>query len=210
MKTLLRCLLFGLVAAAPIATVLGSPAAALSVVVRDASSGATVHQGTADAKGNFKTKKLHGGPYIIELKSAGAASRPGDLKVALGGIKGEAKQKAISGGLALTVVVEPNAEIKGRVTTNAPVAAGPKSVPAGMEKVRANVKIMNGKQYVWVAGPIGSNIGGKWVEVGTEGAAISTSNKKGEDAEALRRIQEMHDGGRAQLYPDTTGGGRGP
>lgn len=70
-----------------------------------------------------------------------------------------------------------------------------------MEKVRANVKVMNGKRFVWVPAPIGSHMGGKWVEEGSEEAVLSTSNKKGGDGEVLRIRQNLD-------ARDTMGGSR--
>ncbi|CAN5731969.1 hypothetical protein BH20VER1_BH20VER1_12510 [soil metagenome] len=83
------------------------------------------------------------------------------------------------------------AKLSGQVTSSRAVAASTAAVPPGMERVRANVKVINGKRHVWVPAPIGSNMGGRWVEEGNEGAALSTSNKKGEDGQVLRHIQEQ-------------------
>ncbi len=66
-----------------------------------------------------------------------------------------------------------------------------REVPVGYEEVKANVKVINGKRHVWVPGAIGSNMGGKWVEEGTEGAALSTSNKKGHDGQVLQHIVDQ-------------------
>lgn len=73
---------------------------------------------------------------------------------------------------------------------------------ARMEKVRANVKVMNGKRYVWVPGPIGSNIGGRWVEEGKDEAVLQV-DKRGEHGEAMRKIQDLHgqDGGHTGCGP---------
>ena len=60
--------------------------------------------------------------------------------------------------------------------------------------MKAIVKVINGKRYVWVPGPIGSNMGGRWVEEGSEAAALSVSNKKGNDGEVLRKLQSADSG----------------
>lgn len=58
-----------------------------------------------------------------------------------------------------------------------------------METVKANVKVMDGKRYVWVPGQLGSQIGGRWVEEGSDEARLSTTNQKGRQSEELRNMQ---------------------
>lgn len=106
-----------------------------------------------------------------------------------------------------------------RVSTGVPLSVGSAGVVSGqvyytqqiseaalkaqrMEKVRANVKVMNGKRYVWVPGPIGTNMGGRWVPEGTDEAVLS-HDKTGAHGEAMRKIQDLHgqDGGDAGCGP---------
>jgi hypothetical protein len=84
----------------------------------------------------------------------------------------------------MRVQLGKNGKLNGQVS---PEGAAPQEK---MESVKANVKIINGKRHVWVPGPIGSNIGGRWVEEGTEGAALRT-DKKGGAGEVLQRIQDQ-------------------
>lgn len=92
----------------------------------------------------------------------------------------------------MSVEVPKAARLSGKVSAAAGVAAADTApAPAGYEKVKANVKVINGKRHVWVPAPIGSNMGGKWVEEGTEGAVLNTSNKKGGDAEVLTKIVDQ-------------------
>ena len=157
--------------------------------------GRIAYQGKTDASGAFTTAPLDSGAYVVEFRSSKMAGNKVSL-VAAGGkkkmiadsIPGE---KLGGGGVAMKVDVAASSKIAGQVS----LGGLPKQVAAveekGTEKVKANVKIINGKRYVWVPGPIGSNMAGRWVEEGSEAAALSTSNKKGGDEEVLRRIQDQ-------------------
>lgn len=114
----------------------------------------------------------------------------------------------------MKVDVAASAKLSGQVS----IGPLPKQVAAAdgenAEAVKANVKIINGKKYVWVPGPIGSGMGGRWVEEASEAAAISTSNKRGGDADVLRRLRDGDSGaatlnGRGHL-PDQPDTARGP
>lgn len=189
MKNYLRSFLL-LSVALSVAAAYGAPA--LQVSVKESSTGKMVYQGSTDAKGGFKTGNLQPGGYTIEFRTGSKDTAADQLSVALAGIKGPAKQSAISGGLAMNVQIGPASAINGKVTLKQSAAAsGGTAVPAGTEKVRANVKVMNGKRYVWVPGNIDSRMGGKWVEEGSDEARLSTSNKKGGDSDFLRNRQDQ-------------------
>ncbi|MBA2271444.1 MAG: hypothetical protein H0W20_12750 [Chthoniobacterales bacterium] len=156
--------------------------------------------------GKFGTGPLDPGSYVVEFRSSRLAGSKVSLTAA-GGKKNViadsvAGERFGGGGVAMKVDVAPSARITGQVIAGSLAAAqgaAAAAAPAGTEKVKANVKIINGKRYVWVPGPIGSNIRGRWVEEGSEAAALVTSNKKGEDTEALRKFLGTHDGGPATL-----------
>ena len=161
-------------------------------------NGRVAYQGKTDGSGAFSTGPLDAGAYVVEFRSnkvAGntlsLAATGGKKKVIADSIPGE---KFGAGGVAMKVDVAASSKLAGQVN----LGPLPKQVAAaeskGMEKVRANVKVINGKRYVWVPAPIGSGMGGRWVEEGSEAAALSTSNKKGGDAEVLRRLQDADSG----------------
>ena len=160
--------------------------------------GKPVYRGQTDASGKFSTANLEPGAYNVEFRAPKSLNLRGQqlaISVVTGKgapIKSNADGKHLQGGVAMNVEVAKATKLSGQVTSAVGVAAeSTKPVPAGYERVKANVKVINGKRYVWVPAPIGSNMGGKWVEEGTEGAVLSTSNKKGGDAEVLSRIQDQ-------------------
>jgi hypothetical protein len=128
---------------------------------------------------------------VVELKSPGKSIDAHQMTVALGGVKGAVKQSAIPTGLALDVQVAATSAISGKVTTTK-VAVKPGQ---GSEAVKANVKVMNGKRYVWVPGSLGSNMGGRWVEEGTEAAKMSKKGKGHHDALSRAQDQTVQGGG---------------
>ena len=215
MKTPLRVLIMALAIAATGSTLASVPG--LDVTVKK--NGKAFYHGKTDTSGSFTTNSLEPGAYSVELRAPKSMNLKGQkLAIALSTGKGAPRQSNtdgahLQGGVAVNVEVAKTAKLTGQVTQGARVAAESSKAPEGMEKVKANVKIINGKRHVWVPGPIGSNVGGRWVEEGSEAAALSTSNRKGGDGEVLRRIQDSNSGaatlgGRGHLEtPDT---GRGP
>lgn len=191
METSLTKVLLLLLACAPAAAYAASVGGGLDVVVKGR-SGQVAYKGKTDANGNFASSSLSPGDYVLEFHAAKPLK--GQLSVAATGGKSTMQatdvpgEKFAKGGVAMNVAVGKAGKLTGAV-----VAAGQKAVASGekMEKVRANVKEMNGKRYVWVPAPIGSNMGGKWVEEGTEGAVLSTSNSKGGDGEMLQKINDQ-------------------
>ena len=157
----------------------------ISVTVKEKGSNSVAFQGATDGSGNFKTTSLKPGAYVVELKAPAKSIDSHQMTVALGGVKGAVKQSAIPSGLALDVQVATASAITGKVTTTQ-VAVQPAK---GAQAVKANVKVMNGKRYVWVPGTLGSNMSGRWVEEGTEGAQLRQTGKG--HAEALSRAQDL-------------------
>jgi len=167
--------------------------AGVDVIVKK--NGKPMYQGKTDARGNFTTGNLETGAYNVEFRSPKSVDLKGQqLSISVTAGKDAPRQSNADGnqlrsGVAMSIDVARPAKLTGQVSSLA--AAAKTQGPAGMEAVRANVKVINGKPHVWVPGPIGSNIGGRWVEEGTEGAALRTSNKKGGDAQVLRSIQDQ-------------------
>ena len=195
MKTPLRFAL--LVALGSATAAYAAPgAASVKVTVKENTSGKTVHLATTDAAGKFASPNLPAGSYNVEFRSAKGAGFEGkQLSISLSTGKGAPRKatavgKHLQSGVALAVDVPANAKLTGEVlVAGREVAEAP--APAGMEKVRANVKVMNGKKYVWIRPPIGSNMGGKWVEAGTEGAVLPTDKTRREDAEAWEKLRNL-------------------
>ena len=177
--------------------------------------GKAVARARTAAGGKFTTGALEPGAYNVEFRGSNAADLKG-RQLAISVIAGKqppreakASGKHLSGGVALNVEVAKSSKLTGRISEAGVEVAANTKVPAGYEEVKANVKVINGKRHVWVPGPIGSNIGGKWVEEGSDEAALSTSNRRGGDSDVLRRLRDADSGG-ATLRPDTTDSGRGP
>ncbi|MEP6955822.1 MAG: carboxypeptidase-like regulatory domain-containing protein [Chthoniobacterales bacterium] len=178
-----------------VAPVQGASVPGLDVTVKQ--SGKAVYQGKTDAQGGFTTGALQPGQYNIEFRAPKSLNLKGqELSLSVAAGKEAARESKASGahlqsGVAMSFEVTRAAKLSGSVNSGSEAAASSQAVPAGMEKVKANVKVIKGQRYVWVPGPIGSNIDGKWVEEGTEGAALSTSNKKGGDNDVLRHVQDQ-------------------
>jgi hypothetical protein len=191
MKTSLRNTL--LVLSAFVVSAASANVAGLDVTVKK--NGKAVYKGKTDTSGNFATGALDAGSYNVELRSPGSMNLKGQkLAIAVTAGKNAPVQSTadgahLSGGVAMTVDVNKTAPLRGQVKQAGRMVEA--AAPAGYEKVKANVKVINGKRHVWVPAPIGSNMGGRWVEEGTEGAVLSTSNKKGGDAEVMQRIQDQ-------------------
>ena len=167
--------------------------AGLDVTVKK--NGKAVFKGKTDTTGTFTTGAVEPGSYSVELRSPASMDLKGQkLAITVSAGKGAPVQSSangayLRGGVAMTVDTNKTAPLRGRVTQAGRVIE--QKAPEGYEKVRANVKVINGKRHIWVPAPIGSNMGGRWVEEGTEGAVLNTSNKKGGDAEVLSRIQDQ-------------------
>ena len=159
-------------------------------------AGKAVYKGKTDTSGSFNTGALDPGAYNIEFRSPKSMNLKGKkLSIAISGGKDAPRQSHADGshlqaGVAMSVDVAKPSKLTGQVVQAGPVVAESTKAPDGMEKVKANVKIINGKRHVWVPGRLGSNMGGKWVLEGTEGAAIRTNRRSG-DEQALSRIQEQ-------------------
>ena len=157
--------------------------------------GKAVFKGKTDTTGSFATGALEAGSYSVELRSPAAMDLKGQIvSISVAAGKGAPTQSTadgghLRGGVAMTVNTTKASPLRGQVTQAGRVVE--QKAPEGYEKVKGNVKVINGKRHVWVPAPIGSHMGGRWVEEGSEGAALNTSNKKGGDGEVLRHIQDQ-------------------
>ena len=183
-------------------------------------NGKAFYQGKTDTSGSFTTNSLEPGAYSVELRAPKSMNLKGQkLAIAVSAGKGAPRQSNadgghLHGGVAMNVDVPKASRLTGQVTQAGKVAADSAQAPKGMEKVKANVKIINGKRHVWVPGPIGSNMGGRWVEEGSAAAALSTSNRRGGDGDVLRRLQGADSGaatlnGRGHQGPGNNSSGLG-
>ena len=190
MKTLVRNLLL----VGTLATASGICAANIpGVNVTVKKGGKTVYQSTTGADGSFATGNLEPGNYNVEFRAPNLKGQQLSIAVTAGKQpprQSNADGAHMSSGVAMSLDVQKPGKLTGRISS-AGASVATEAVPAGMEKVKANVKVINGKRHVWVPAPIGSNMGGRWVEEGTEGAALNTSNKKGHDGEVLQKIVDQ-------------------
>lgn len=154
---------------------------ALDVTVSD-KGGKVAFKGKTNAQGTFATTQLTPGNYIVQFNSKNGALKgnqyaivvsAGKKKVNADGVSGE---KFAAGGVAMKVDVGAGMKVTGQVVD-------------AKSQSNANVKIINGKRYVWVAGETGSNLGGRWVEEGS----VSANNVNRTSGDALRRAQDHAD-----------------
>ena len=194
MKNPLRNLLFVL-SAFVVSAASGANIPGLDVIVKK--NGKALFKGKTDTSGTFKTGTLEPGSYSVEFRAPGSMNLKGQqLAIVVkpgkaAPLQSSANGAHLSSGVAMTVDIGKATSLSGQVTQSGRVAAESSKAPEGYEKVKGNMKIINGKRHVWVPAPIGSNMGGRWVEEGTEGAVLSTSNKKGGDAEVLQKMQDQ-------------------
>ncbi len=171
----------------------------IDVTIKKQNSGAVVYHGRTDAQGKFATPNVEAGAYNVELRAPKDAQlNTKSIAIAINTGKGATRNSSaaadhLKGGVAMALDIAQSAKLSGQLTPSARgvVTQADAPAPKGYEKVNANVKVSNGKRYVWVPPPLGSNMGGKWVPEGSDEAHLSNSNKKGEDAEVLRHIQDQ-------------------
>ncbi len=155
-------------------------AAGVEVTAREKASNKVVYHATTKAGGKFTTGTLTPGSYVFEFTSQDGSG----FQVALAGAKTAKAIKSKNSGLAFAVEVASANKISGQITPTQATAA------AAGAKSNANVKVINGKRYVWVRGEIGSNMGGKWVP--EEDAEKTDPNASRRSAtEGLRRVQDL-------------------
>jgi len=147
--------------------------------------GKVVHKGKTDAKGGFVTPKLPAGDYVVQLQSRNPAIKTARYALRASAGKKRVDANAVSGkeflggGVGMKIAVADGLNITGAIT-DVNVAGG-----TGDTKV----KIINGKRYVWMSsGGTGSNLGGRWVEEGTE----NSFNRNYITPDAFHRQRDGH------------------
>ena len=177
MKNAIRNLLF-LSAIFTAAAAYGAGLAGVDVIAKEKAGGKVVYQGKTNAAGKFTTSTLAPGSYVVEFRSKESAA----FQVAMGGAKSATQAKA-KAGLAYDVQIAPAAKLSGTVTALAAQAV------AATKGTNPNVKIINGKRYVFVRGEIGSQMGGKWVP--EEEAGVANKNETRDSRDMLRSMQDL-------------------
>ncbi len=179
MKNSIRLLLLSTLGLSTIAY--GAVMPSVDVTVAD-SGGKLAFKGRTNSTGAFATDNLNPGVYVVQFTSKNGAEMKGKqyaVVVSAGKNKVRADvagEKFGAGGIAMKVEMGQKMKITGSVA-NTQVAGG------------KNVKYINGKKYVWVAGETGSNLGGRWVEADS----VPQQNVSSSGAEALRRRQDIGD-----------------
>ena len=180
----------------------------LDVVVTKEPGAIVAFRGKTDATGNFATRDLAPGAYIVQFSSQKAAAlKHSQLSIDVGGGRNLMRATAVPGekfagaGVAMKVEVTQLSRLSGQVANSVQTAS--LSQP-GATSAKANVKHMNGKRYVWVPGGIETRIGGKWVEEGSEAARLSPAARSRVDGETSRGDREMRS---SSLEPRGNGGG---
>ena len=148
----------------------------VGVNIKPATGNSAAQRVETDAGGIFRFSKLSPGNYVLTLDGASLRKRGAQTEnvkadvLAAKPLRQLHADRLIRG---IPVVVAANGSIAGQVYANNVPDAALKA--QRLEKVRGNVKVMNGKRYVWIPTPLwrGSNIPGKWVEEGSEDVVLS-------------------------------------
>ncbi len=156
--------------------------AAIQVTAKEKSSGKVAYRGKTGVDGKFSAGTLAPGSYVFEFQANQAAT----LKVALAGAKSVKQGGASKDGLAFDVDVVAGKSVSGQVTAM-PIQGAQAAAASSNNK---NVKIINGKRYVFVRGEVGSQMGGKWVPE-EEAVAVNSKDSRRNAAEFLRRTQDL-------------------
>jgi hypothetical protein len=170
----------------------GSGIPVMSVAVAD-QSGKVVFAGNTRADGSFSTGRLAPGNYVVLFNSSSPEVKAGQFALAIFAGKKRVTANDISGkqfvngGVGMKIDVGNGLNITGSIA-NADLAGG---------KGDATVKIINGKKFVWVKGTVvGSNLGGRWVEAGSEAnARNSTTLGKDDVRNYLQNVNDPHQEG---------------
>jgi hypothetical protein len=131
----------------------------VNVIVSDASD-KVVFKGTTNVNATFETGNLRPGHYVVQFNSKAADLKGNQYLLVVSAGKKKVIADAVPGerfngnGVAMRVTVGAGLKITGQVATDQVMAS------AGS----AEVKVINGKRYVWVKARTGSNIGDHWEE----------------------------------------------
>ncbi len=179
MKNFRRSLLLSLLVLFGVASLAYASLPSLQVTVSN-SAGKLVYKGRTNSQGLFTTANLAPGDYVVQFNSQNLKGRELALVVGAGKKKVVANSvpgaKFGQGGVAMRVEVDKSMNLTGQVTDLADAKTAD----------NAKVKYINGKKYVWVAGELGSNLGGRWVDASSPAAQHVT----GFDQKGIRDLQD--------------------
>lgn len=156
MKNIPR-ILFGSLLLLTAASVQGS-VGGMDVTVSDA-AGLLAYRGKTNADGTFSTARIKRGNYVVQLNARDESVRGGEYAVVVGAgrhkvvAESVAGEKFVRGGVAMRVKATGGTRISGQIAEDGSTALG--------------TRIVNGRRYVLLGAPIGSNLGPRWVEEGT-------------------------------------------
>lgn len=161
---------------------------AMKIVVTNDANAAVAYRGKTDGVGGFATSPLPPGAYVVQFTAIKATALKGSqLSIDVGGGTIPFRSAAVPGekfggaGVAMKVELARAAKLSGKVAPAAPLAASHNP----SRDLPSNMKIVDGKRYVWTPGGIESRVG-KWVEEGTKDLQLPTSTVSRTSAAAMR------------------------
>lgn len=150
-------------------------------------SGKVVFAGKTRADGTFATGTLAPGSYVVKFTSGSPEVKSGNF--ALATFAGKKKVTAnlvsgkqfVNGGVGMKIDVANGSNITGSIA----------NANSNADMGDATVKIIKGKKFVWVKnGEIGSHMGGRWVEAGSQANERNSHKISNDD---VRQIQDKGD-----------------
>ncbi len=160
----------------------------MDIVVTNDANAAVAYRGKTDGVGGFATSPLPPGAYVVQFTAVKATALKGSqLSIDVGGGTTPFRSAAVPGekfggaGVAMKVELARAAKLSGKVAPAAPVAAS----RIASRDLPSNVKIVDGKRYVWRPGGIETRVG-KWVEEGTKDHQLPASTGIQTSAAAMR------------------------
>jgi hypothetical protein len=134
------------------------------------------------ADGAFATGNLRAGKYVVQFNTKSQAVKnnsylavvsSGEKKVIAAAVRGE---KFVGGGAAMKIDVASGMQITGKVVAEQSTA----------RHDELNVRVIDGKRYVWVQARMGSNLGPHWELDGLAPA----NNLTFITADTMRKLQD--------------------
>jgi hypothetical protein len=187
----LRSLVLVLAFASAAAVISAAPGTAtFDVTVKQKPGGNAVFKGKTDGRGNFTTPELNPGSYTAEFRSSQAAAMKGrNITITINSGKGQSSQSTapaekFASGVGMTFDIKKASKLTGQIGAE----AGTEAVANIKGGTTGNVKIINGKRYVWMPPELGSNMGGKWVPEGSPG--VPRANIQRGNRDGLQRMQD--------------------
>ena len=180
MKTFYRSLLLSSITLCSAATLAWAAAPTMDVKITN-SAGKVVFKGKTGADGQFTTKSVAPGSYVVQFNADSAKGGPFGLVVKAGKNIATAESvpggKFTKGGVAMKLQVAEATSLVGEVGRAGHLALGNKTPAAetktagntqsagesrGATKSGVKTKMVDGKKYIWMEGLVGSGYGGHW------------------------------------------------